>query len=57
MALQAELPKLSTNSLHMTIEGASHASLVFNPDHAQQTSAMIAKVVEAVRLGTTLAGQ
>jgi pimeloyl-ACP methyl ester carboxylesterase len=57
MALQAELPKLSTNSLRMTIDGASHASLVFNPDHAQQTSAMIAKVVEAVRLGTTLAGQ
>jgi pimeloyl-ACP methyl ester carboxylesterase len=49
--LQAELPLLSTNSRHITVEDAMHSSLALNPDHAQQTSAAILQVVEAAKTG------
>ena len=55
IAIQAELADLSTDSLHQVIEGATHSSLVFNPDHAGQVSAGILQVVEAVRLEKRLA--
>ena len=40
---------LSTNSLTRVIDGATHAGLVDNQNHAPQTSAAILQVVEAVR--------
>jgi len=46
--LQADLATLSTNSTHLTIAEATHASLAFHPDHARQTSGTILQVVEAV---------
>lgn len=49
--LQAELPQLSTNSRHITVEDATHGSLAFNPDHAQQTSTAILQVVDAAKTG------
>jgi pimeloyl-ACP methyl ester carboxylesterase len=52
--LQNELAELSTDSLHITVEGATHASLAFHPEHAKVVSDAILKVVEAVRLGKTL---
>ena len=52
--LQNELAELSTDSLHITVEGATHASLAFHPEHAKAVSDAILKVVEAVRLGKTL---
>lgn len=52
--LQNELAGLSTDSLHITVEGATHASLAFNPEHAKAVSDAILKVVEAVRLGKPL---
>lgn len=51
ITLQAELPLLSTNSTHITVEDATHGSLAFNPNHAQQTSTAILQVVEAAKTG------
>jgi hypothetical protein len=53
--LQTELAALSTNSVHVTMNGATHASLTFNPQHARATSAAILDVVEAARTGQPLA--
>jgi pimeloyl-ACP methyl ester carboxylesterase len=44
--LQAELAALSTNSTHVTLDEATHVSLVFDPDHARQVSAEILRLVE-----------
>lgn len=55
LELQDELVTLSSNSVHLTIAEASHASLVFHPDHAQATSAAILQVIEATRTGQSLA--
>lgn len=52
--LQNELAELSTDSLHITVDGATHASLAFHPEHAKVVSDAILKVVEAVRLEKTL---
>ncbi len=54
LELQNELAGLSTNNLHIRVDGSSHASLAFNPEHAQAVSDAILKVVEAVRLGQPL---
>ena len=40
---------LSTNSHTRVIDGATHAGLVDNQNHAPQTSAAILQVVEAAR--------
>jgi pimeloyl-ACP methyl ester carboxylesterase len=40
---------LSTTNMIVTVQGASHASLVDRQEHAVQTSAVILKIVEAVR--------
>ncbi len=47
--LQAELLSLSSNSIQHIVDGASHGSLVFNQQHALETSAAILQVVDAVR--------
>lgn len=52
--MQNELALLSTNSQHLTVEGATHASLIFNKDHAHVVSETILKMVEAVRNGKQL---
>ena len=52
--LQNELAGLSTNSLHLRVDGSTHASLAFNPEHAQAVSDAIMKVVEVVRSGKRL---
>lgn len=49
--LQAELPSLSTQSRHITVEGAYHEGLLSQPDHAKIVTASIIDVVEAVRFG------
>jgi pimeloyl-ACP methyl ester carboxylesterase len=41
-ALQAELPGLSSNGVHIVVEGATHESLLSNREHADQ-------VVQAIR--------
>jgi pimeloyl-ACP methyl ester carboxylesterase len=53
-ALQAELAQLSTNSIHQTVDGATHVSLIFNPQDAQRTSAAIQKIIEAASSGQPL---
>jgi hypothetical protein len=52
--LQNELAELSTDILHITVVGATHASLAFHPEHAKAVSDAILKLVEAVRLGKML---
>ncbi len=48
-ALQAELARLSTNSAHRVIAGATHMSLVNTESGAAESSRAIRDVVEAVR--------
>jgi pimeloyl-ACP methyl ester carboxylesterase len=55
--LQAELLALSSNSVQHIVDGASHGSLVFNQQNAQETSRAILQVVEAARIGQPLASQ
>jgi pimeloyl-ACP methyl ester carboxylesterase len=53
-ALQQELAGLSTDSLHITVEGATHASLAFDPQHARAVSDAVVQVVEVIRSGERL---
>jgi pimeloyl-ACP methyl ester carboxylesterase len=53
--LQSEFVTLSTNSVHQEIAGTTHESLVNREPDAQETSAAIRQVVEAVRTGQPLA--
>ena len=46
--------ELSTNRIVITIDGANHISLVDRQSHALQTSAVILRVVEAMRSGQPL---
>jgi pimeloyl-ACP methyl ester carboxylesterase len=50
-----ELAGLSSNSDYRSVDGATHMSLALKQQHAQQTSAAILDVVEAVRTGEPLA--
>jgi pimeloyl-ACP methyl ester carboxylesterase len=52
--LQAELLGLSTNSRHLTVQGAYHEGLLANQAHAQIVTESITMVVQAVRTGTPL---
>ena len=49
--MQNELAVLSTNSIHITVDGSTHGSLVFNRDHAHIVSQTILQVVDAVQTG------
>lgn len=51
LEMQNELRALSTRSVQGIINGATHLSLLHDPEHAQQTSAAILELVEAVRSG------
>lgn len=52
--LQNELATLSSNSIHRTIDGATHASLAFNQGDANQVSALILQMVQALHAGKSL---
>jgi pimeloyl-ACP methyl ester carboxylesterase len=45
---------ISTNHMIVTVEGATHASIVDRREHAMQTSAAILKILEAARSGHPL---
>lgn len=47
--LQSELAALSTDSIHIVVEGAGHSTLQTNRQDAQVTSEAIEQVAEAVR--------
>lgn len=47
--LQNELAGLSSDTIHTIIDGGTHSSLVFDPDHARQTSQAILAVVDAAQ--------
>lgn len=51
---QNELAGLSADSIHITVEGSTHASLIFNPQHAQRVSQVILQVVNTIRTGKPL---
>jgi pimeloyl-ACP methyl ester carboxylesterase len=53
--LQDELLKLSSNSVQVEVDGASHSALVHNEEYADDTAQAILRVVEAVRTGQLLA--
>jgi pimeloyl-ACP methyl ester carboxylesterase/predicted ester cyclase len=54
MADQDKIATLSTNSLHRVAPGATHDSLVDNPDHAAAVTQAIHDVVVSVRTGAPL---
>ena len=54
MAGQNKTVTLSTNSLHRVVPGATHTSLVENPDHAAAVTRAIHDVVVSVRTGAPL---
>jgi hypothetical protein len=54
MADQDKTVTLSTNSLHRVVPGATHASLVENPDHAAAVTRAIHDVVVSARTGSPL---
>ena len=56
MADQNKSVKLSTNSLHRVVSGATHPSFVENPEHAAAIARAIHDVVESVRTGEPLKG-
>lgn len=53
-AMQAELPRLSTQSEHITVEGAYHEGLLSQRDDARLVTESIRRIVEAVRSGRPL---
>jgi len=53
--LQNELPSLSTNSQHITVQGAYHEGLLSQRQYAQVVTEAILRVVQAVRTGQPLA--
>ena len=55
--LQSELPALSTNSIHRTIQGATHENLIANVEHARFVAAAIYQVLEAARTGQPLSAR
>lgn len=52
--LQSELAALSTDSVHLVVEGAGHSTLQTDQEDAQETIAAILRVVKAVRTGQSL---
>jgi pimeloyl-ACP methyl ester carboxylesterase len=54
-AMQAELPGLSSQSRHITVQGAYHEGLLAQRDSARVVTESILRVVEAVRSGRPLA--
>jgi pimeloyl-ACP methyl ester carboxylesterase len=52
--LQAELTRLSTNSQHITVEGATHEGLVSQPQYARVVTESILRLVEEARTGMPL---
>jgi pimeloyl-ACP methyl ester carboxylesterase len=55
LQLDAEIAALSLNSRHVVVEGATHAGLASNPEHAQITAAAIVRVLDAARAGQSVA--
>lgn len=53
-ASQIELANLSTNSVHKTIDSASHEALIISPDAAANTMQAVQDVVTAARTGAPL---
>jgi hypothetical protein len=54
-AMQAELPGLSSQDRHITVEGAYHEGLLVQRDRARVVTESILRIVEAVRSGRPLA--
>lgn len=54
ISYQNELAALSTDNQHIIVEGANHAGLIFNPEHAQIVSQTILQVVGAAQTGARL---
>lgn len=53
-SLQADLPALSSNSVHHTVQGATHYDLVTNHEYAMVVVAAIRQVLEAAQTGQAL---
>jgi hypothetical protein len=54
-ALQNDLARLSSNSVHRTVDGATHEDLISKREHAEQVANAIRDVVHAATTGSRLA--
>jgi pimeloyl-ACP methyl ester carboxylesterase len=54
---QAELSTLSSNSLHLTVQGATHESLVAEREHALVVANGVLKAIEAAETGKPLTAE
>jgi hypothetical protein len=54
-AAQTKLARLSTDSSHRVVDGASHPGLIFDEQYAKVTTRAILDVVDSARTGTPLA--
>jgi hypothetical protein len=54
-SLQNELVNLSSNSVHITVSGATHEGLVAEQEHARVVATTIRQVLESARTGQPLA--
>ena len=52
--LQAELPALSSNSMHYTVKGATHFSLVAEREYALVVANAVRQALEAAQTGQPL---
>jgi hypothetical protein len=52
--MQNELAALSTDNIHITVDGSTHTSLIFNPEYAHIVSQTILQVVNAIQTGKRL---
>jgi pimeloyl-ACP methyl ester carboxylesterase len=53
--INGELAKLSANSVHRVMQGATHSGLLWKSEHAVKTTDAIQQVIEAARTGQPLA--
>lgn len=53
-SLQAELPRLSSNSLLYVVQGATHEGLIARKEHAAVVAAAIGQVLDAAQTGQPL---
>jgi hypothetical protein len=56
-ALQGELPALSSNNFHLTVQGATHENLVAQREHALIVVEAILQVLDAALTGKPLASE
>ncbi len=54
LAMDAGIASLSSNGVHVVVDGATHTGLALNPEHARLTAEHVLRVVRLVHHGQSL---